>query len=280
MTTETFRRADHRPVPTSAHEAEASCCFPLDITHSPSRRRLSKEIVGRGTAQRALVVLLPPLLILCHEGQIVLTVPPMIAIFLIGALRDDSLFRLRSLAPLVASISLSLALTFYFLINGIPTVEREVLSEYFASKSPYNTGERSWLLYDNLEANFSIAMGRGREFRQLVASPLYILAFILHLPVIALFHRLYKGRSNQRLRLACRLVALTVAAQCVIFFLSIDYARHIANIFLAFVVMLFFLVQRFELSDAVAVHTARYRHVLIGLAFILAPIPKFGIISP
>ena len=61
MTTETFRRADHRPVPTSAHEAEASavalrapseasasCCFPLDITHSPSRRRLSKEIVGRG----------------------------------------------------------------------------------------------------------------------------------------------------------------------------------------------------------------------------------------
>ncbi len=62
MTTETFRRADHRPVPTSAHEAEASavalrapseasasCCFPLDITHSPSRRRLSKEIVGRGT---------------------------------------------------------------------------------------------------------------------------------------------------------------------------------------------------------------------------------------
>ncbi len=236
--------------------------------------------MGRGTAQRALVVLLPPLLILCHEGQIVLTVPPMIAIFLIGALRDDSLFRLRSLAPLVASISLSLALTFYFLINGIPTVEREVLSEYFASKSPYNTGERSWLLYDNLEANFSIAMGRGREFRQLVASPLYILAFILHLPVIALFHRLYKGRSNQRLRLACRLVALTVAAQCVIFFLSIDYARHIANIFLAFVVMLFFLVQRFELSDAVAVHTARYRHVLIGLAFILAPIPKFGIISP
>ena len=63
MTTETFRRADHRPVPTSAHEAEASavalrapseasasCCFPLDITHSPSRRRLSKEIVGRGTS--------------------------------------------------------------------------------------------------------------------------------------------------------------------------------------------------------------------------------------
>ena len=64
MTTETFRRADHRPVPTSAHEAEASavalrapseasasCCFPLDITHSPSRRRLSKEIVGRGIAE-------------------------------------------------------------------------------------------------------------------------------------------------------------------------------------------------------------------------------------
>ena len=61
MTTDTFRRADHRPVPTSADEAEASqvalrapseapasCCFPWDIAHSPSRRRLSKEIVGRG----------------------------------------------------------------------------------------------------------------------------------------------------------------------------------------------------------------------------------------
>ena len=62
MTTDTFRRADHRPVPTSADQAEASaiarrapseaqasCCFPLDIAHSPSRKRLSKEIVGRGT---------------------------------------------------------------------------------------------------------------------------------------------------------------------------------------------------------------------------------------
>ena len=49
MTTETFRRADHRPVPTSDDEAEASCYFPLDIAHSPSRRRLSKEIVGRET---------------------------------------------------------------------------------------------------------------------------------------------------------------------------------------------------------------------------------------
>ena len=29
-------------------EAPASCCFPLDIAHPPSRRRLSKEIVGRG----------------------------------------------------------------------------------------------------------------------------------------------------------------------------------------------------------------------------------------
>ena len=61
MTTDTFRRADHRPVPTSVGEAEASpvalrapseapasFCFPLDIAHSPSRRRLSKEIVGRG----------------------------------------------------------------------------------------------------------------------------------------------------------------------------------------------------------------------------------------
>ena len=61
MTTETFRRADHRPVPTSADKAEASpvalrapseapasCCFPWDIAHSPARRRLSKEIVGRG----------------------------------------------------------------------------------------------------------------------------------------------------------------------------------------------------------------------------------------
>ena len=47
MTAETFRRADHRPVPTSDDEAEASCYFPLDIAHSPSRRRLSKEVVGR-----------------------------------------------------------------------------------------------------------------------------------------------------------------------------------------------------------------------------------------
>ena len=64
MTTDTFRRADHRPVPTSADKAEASpvalrapseapasCCFPWDIAHSPARRRLSKEIVGRGSKE-------------------------------------------------------------------------------------------------------------------------------------------------------------------------------------------------------------------------------------
>ena len=33
----------------SPSEAPASCRLPLDIAHSPSRRRLSKEIVGRGT---------------------------------------------------------------------------------------------------------------------------------------------------------------------------------------------------------------------------------------
>ena len=69
MTTDTFRRADHRPVPTSADEAEASpvalrapseapasCCFPLDIAHSPSRRRLSKEIVGRGKGPHSVLL--------------------------------------------------------------------------------------------------------------------------------------------------------------------------------------------------------------------------------
>ena len=52
---------DHRPVPTSGREAEAcpialrapaeapaSPSCPLDIAHSPSRKELSKEIVGRG----------------------------------------------------------------------------------------------------------------------------------------------------------------------------------------------------------------------------------------
>ena len=61
MTTDTFRRADHRPVPPSAGEAEAtpvalqapseapaSLCVPLDSAHAPSRRKLFKEIVGRG----------------------------------------------------------------------------------------------------------------------------------------------------------------------------------------------------------------------------------------
>ena len=64
MPTETVRRADHRPVPTSADEAEASavarrapseapasCWCPWDITHAPARRRLSKEIVGRGSLE-------------------------------------------------------------------------------------------------------------------------------------------------------------------------------------------------------------------------------------
>lgn len=230
--------------------------------------------------QRWLVVVVPPVLILCHEGQVILTLPPMLAMFLIAALRDESLFRARTLGPLVASVALSLGLTVYFLLHGIPNVSHEILSEYFASKSTYNTGERSWLLYDSVGANMDIASGKGREGRQLAASPLYLLAIILHLPIIGLLHRIFRDERGLAARLASGLVLATALAQCVIFFLSIDYARHISNIFVCHIVLLFFLIRSFDLGAHLAARAARYQILLIALAMIFYPIPKFGIVAP
>lgn len=231
-------------------------------------------------AQRILVILLPPLLILCHEGQIILTVAPMIAIFLVSSLHENRVLQMRALIPLTISILVSLGLTVYFLLNAVPQVDPEVLHQYFESKSPYNTGERSWLLYDDFKTNVEIGMGQGREGRQLATSPLYLLVFILHLPVSAILYRAYQDTSKLSQRLACGVILLTVLAQCVIFFISIDYSRHIANIFFSFVVMLYFLINRFELGEMVAAHATRFRIILIALLFISLPIHRFGIISP
>lgn len=231
-------------------------------------------------AQRVLVVLLPPILIICHEGQIILTIAPMIAIFLSGALHENSLLQIRTLAPLSLSILGSLTMTVYFLLYGIPQVEYETLHQYFVAKSEYNKRDFSFLLYDDVKANMEIGMGKGREGRQLDASPVYILTFILHLPVIGILYRAYKDTSKLPQRLACGLIALTVLAQCIIFFLSIDYARHVANIFFSFVVMLFFLIDKFNLSEQVAAHAARNRSFLIALLAVSLAIPKYGILSP
>ena len=236
--------------------------------------------VATPRAQRWLVVLMPPVLILCHEGQVILTLPPILAMFLIAALRSESLLRLRTIAPVLASIALSLSLTFYFLLHGVPEVDHETLSRYFESKSPHNTGERSWLLYDSVAANFEIAMGRDRKWRQLANSPLYVLTLIIHLPVIGLIYRIYRHGRGLALRLACGLVVATAIAQSVIFFLSIDYARHISNIFVCHVVLLLFLIRSFGLGALLTEQAVRYQIFLIALALIFYPIPRYGIISP
>ena len=231
-------------------------------------------------AQRVLIVLLPLLLILCHEAQIILAVAPMVAIFLVGAIRERSVFQARTLAPLAISLVLSLGLTVYFLMNGIPGVDHAVMSEYLAAKSVYNTGERSWLLYDNLQANLEIAMNHGWAQRQLAASPLYLLALVLHLPVIVFVYRAYRDTSDLWLKIACAVIVVTVMAQCVVFFLSLDFSRHIGNLFFSFVTMLLALIYRFELGDAVAEHVARHRNIFIAILFVFIPIPQLGLVTP
>lgn len=230
--------------------------------------------------QAVLVVALPLLLLLCHEGQIILTIAPMVAIFVIGSLRDGRAFALPALVPLAIAVTASLALTFCLIAYGTPDVAPEVLSQYFESKSPYNTKERSWLLYDDVTTNLEIGMGTGREAVQLAASPVYLLVVLLNLPVITLLFRAFKGSSDRALRLACAAIVVTVTAQGVIFFLSIDYSRHVANIFCSFVVMLFFLIYRFQLGDLVIAHVTRYRGVFIALLLVSLSIRKFGIVTP
>ena len=237
--------------------------------------------VSSTALQRVLIILMPPLLILCHEVQIILTVTPMMAIFLIGALHNKTIFKTRTLVPLIFSGILTLGLTFYILLNLIPAVEHAVLSEYLAAKSPYNTGERSWLLYDDFKANVEYALGRGRRRSgHLAASPLYLLALILHMPFIALLYRIYKRTSASNVQLSCGIIVLSVLAQCVIFFLGIDYSRWIADIFISFIAMLLFLIYRFELADMVVDYVSRYRNIFIALLFIFFPIPDFGVVTP
>ena len=73
---------------------------------------------------------------------------------------------------------------------------------------------------------------------------------------------------------------LTVLAQCVVFCLSIDYARHISNTFDSYVITMFFLAKRFDLGDALSEYGARYRNLSIALVLIFLPIPNFGIVTP
>lgn len=237
--------------------------------------------LARPAVQRVLIVALPPVLILCHEGQVLFSVPPMLAIFLIFAIRERNLLKLRTLLPLALSVGVSLGLSVYLLKNGIPSVSHDVIQDYVAGKSPKNTEDRTWLLYDDLQANIEMARGNRRfKWRQLEASPLHVLAFALHLPVTVLLWHFFKRDRDPGLRLSCAVIFATSLAQCVLFFVGIDYARWIANIFISFVAMFLVLVRVHGLGDAVADHAIRNRHYFIALTFIFLAIPKFGVVSP
>ncbi len=230
--------------------------------------------------QRILIILLPPVLILSHEAQIIFTVAPMMAIFMIGALHDQALFKIRNLGPLVLSLALSLGVTLYFLLHPVPDVDRHVLNTYLANQSPYTVNGRSWLLYENFEANMRAALDSKNLARQLNASPLYVLALILHWPVIVVLKRIYERVDSRNLRFSCVLICLCVAAQCFVYILGIDFSRWMANIFTSFVAMLLYLIHRYDLDDVLVDHVSRHRNLFIALVFILLPIPKFGIVVP
>jgi len=231
--------------------------------------------------RRVLIVVLPPVLILCHEAQIVLSVAPMLAIFLICAIHERDVFKVRTLAPLASALVVSLGLTFYIMNHLVPGVEPDIIGAYVGSKSAHNIVDRTWLLYDDLTANYEMAIGnRGFAGRQWHASPLYVLAFVLHLPIALLLWRSFARGGHLELRISCALIVLTSVAQCVLFVLGIDFARWIANIFISFVAMLLVLIRCYGLSEVVADHVSKHKHSIIALVFIFAAIPKFGVVSP
>jgi hypothetical protein len=231
-------------------------------------------------SKRVLLVLVPPLLLLCHEALVFQAVVPMFGIFAIDALRREDVTSWRTVAPLALGGAIALGLSLYFLEYGIPTVPHEVLSRYQESKSPYNVGERSWLLYDDVQANVDQAMGRrGFGGRQLAASPIYVLALVLHWPIVGVLVPLAR-QADARLRLACGAIVLVVAVQCVLFAISIDYARWLSNIFATTTAMLLFVVWQWRQDVLVVTHVRRRLFLFVAVLLVLLPVPRFGVITP
>ena len=231
-------------------------------------------------AKHVLLVLLPPILLLCHEALVFQAVLPMFGIFLADALRRDCVFSWRTIVPVVAGGAVALGVSVYFLAYGVPHVPHEVLSGYLEAKSPYNVGERSWLLYDDPQANVDQAMGRrGFGGRQLAAAPLYVLALLLHWPLLGVLVPLAR-QDDGHLGVACAVVVLVVVVQCALFAISIDYARWIANIFATTVAMLLFVVWRWRQASLVVEHVRRRRMLFVAVLLVLLPIPRFGVITP
>lgn len=231
--------------------------------------------------KHVLIIVLPPFLLLCHEGQIFFSVAPMIALFIIDAIKHDAILKPVTAAALLVACAASLAITLYFLLHGIPKVNQEIMSAYFRSKSPLNTRERSWLLFDNFQANVDIALGKRRfAGRQLVNAPLYALAIIVHWPVIWVVWKIYSCAKNKGLRVACGLLIAVVVAQSATFFLGIDYAHHFANIFMSLAIMLLFIIWRYDLGEIPVQQVRKHRYLFVVLLLVFLPIPRFGIVSP
>ena len=230
--------------------------------------------------KRILLVLVPPVLLLCHEALVFQAVVPMFGIFAIDALHREDLASWRTVAPMALGGAIALGLSLYFLEYGIPAVPHEVLSRYLEAKSPFNVGERSWLLYDDVQANVDQAMGRrGFGGRQLAASPLYVLALLLHWPIVGALVPLARP-ADARLRLACGAIVAVVAVQSVLFGISVDYARWLSNIFATTMVMLLFVVWRWRQDVLVVTRVRRRLFLFVALVLVLLPVPRFGVITP
>ena len=232
--------------------------------------------------KQIMLLTVPTFLILCHEAQIFFTVVSMFTIYLIDAIARKRLFSVDTIIVFVVGGAISFGISLYFLLYGIPEVGHDVLSAYFKSKSPKYVDERAWLLYDNLKANIEMAAGlrRGYGGRQLLNAPVYIFVIFLHWPIIGILRDIYKNTSDQSIKMSIWLTVLMIATQALLFFISIDYARCLANIFITYIAVMMFILWKYDLSEFVVQRVAKHKYALIALALVFLPIPRFGIVSP
>jgi hypothetical protein len=237
--------------------------------------------VAPANLKRLLILLFPPFLMLCHEGQLFFSVAPMFTVLVIELIHERASVRSSGFFALVCGIFLMCAVSIFILLNWTPNVDWHVMNIYFQTKSQLNTGERSWLLFDSLKDNFTMAVEQKKYAgSQLANLPMYLFAILMHAPITSIAVKFFKNSRNAHLKIAFWLIILTAAFQSITFVLGIDYARHLAVMFMSFIAMALFVVWKYRLAEHVADHVRRYRFVFMALLLVFMPIPRFGIVEP
>ncbi|QCI64292.1 hypothetical protein [Phreatobacter stygius] len=225
---------------------------------------------------------LSALLLFIHHVHATIYIPTIYGILLVRALGRHGRFRPVDLAMIAGSLALLAGLFGYLLACTAAKIPAETFLDSLRDRAMQPVPDRqAFMWYSSIDEEIRISLGMFPE--HLKRLPIYAAIVLIHVPVIAFFaRRIASLRTTQPLayRSYLAVAAIVLGGFLVTNIITFDYARHLGNLALCFIL----------LSQAQIVATSGQvtaaddldpgNKKVIAAAVIAAALPWVGVVYP